>query len=521
MAKKKVLPRLRVKARIASKVREKDLVEKAKMLVDDPELILPECTEDCGSCPFKKTRARIEKILRYKDDPVKLGKLARGGDKLARAYAATIALASEEKAPPYLATAVYHGTTITYVMRGKTPREKLIAVQNFDSPKWRVLGVLDLVQRKGLHFYSYGDHFVCTGRYARPPEEYVKIAAESVGAAKLEGDSYSCPHNPASVNHIEFDWVTAGKKVLLCDQCAVKAKNSLSKLAEGMAVPKALSEFEISVVRPLRSASGNGECRDLLRRPVDKALLEEYADGKIGDRELIDRHVDDLREALAKTDQKAFIRGDKCFGTDFEAMVSEITTDPVEAKALNGVFAALGQPVMLDASDSVNKILSTYWKTHGKDALRAVVPDEIADMYYRDDIEAVSSPMKVIQQALEKVEQDEVFSKIPRYACLSGYGGFVDRVARAYKTKGASGALAVIDADKSNDHRIRSMSHAFYLALGVTTKAWKFTGSEQEYGKHLEPFAKKLLESAEPEDHHRAFSEFLKQAGCTEDLKRA
>src|SRR4030065_162099 len=95
MAKKKRIPRLRVKARIASKVMEKDLHAKAKMLMNDPELIIPECSEDCGSCPFKKTQARLEKIQRYKDDQGKLPKLARRGDKTATPYAA-------KKGPPLL-----------------------------------------------------------------------------------------------------------------------------------------------------------------------------------------------------------------------------------------------------------------------------------------------------------------------------------------------------------------------------------------------------------------------------------
>src|SRR4030065_1754161 len=118
---KKRLPRLRLKARIAPKVMEKDLREKAKLLMDDPDLILPDCAEDCGSCPFKKTRARIEKIQRYKDDPVKLAKFARGGDKLARAYAATIRLAHEEKTPS-LTTGAYPAGTVAYAPRGKTAK---------------------------------------------------------------------------------------------------------------------------------------------------------------------------------------------------------------------------------------------------------------------------------------------------------------------------------------------------------------------------------------------------------------
>lgn len=519
MAKPKGIPKIRVKARIASKVREKDLLEKAKMLMDDPELILPECGEDCGSCPFKKTRARLLKIQKYKDNPAKLARFAKGGDKLARAYAATIGLVHEDKAP-YLGSATYPGGTITYVLRGKTPKEKLIGVQNFDSPKWRVLSVVDLVQKKGLHFYSYGDHFICTGRYARPPDDYVSMAAESVGASRFENGMYSCPHTPASVDHLKFDWVSSGKKILLCDLCAVKAKNTLRKLAEGMAVPQALSEFEISVVRPLRMAEGASDCKDLLNKPVAKDLLEEYSEGKIGDRELIDRHLAAVRAALPSVAKTVYVRGDKCYGSDLDAFISDITQDEVEGEALHGILSKVKHPVVMDQSDTVNRLLSTYWSEHGKEALSEVVSPELAGKYYKDDEASRASPLKVIQQALGEARHTEVSSQIPKYSCLSQYGEFVDQVARAYKTKGQQGAMAVLDGERSNDHRIRSLTNAFYLALGVTTKSWKFTDSERDYGKHLQQYARTLLDSTDPEAHHGAFEALLREAGCPEEVER-
>lgn len=514
---KKRIPRLRVKARITSKVMEKDLLEKARLLMEEPELILPDCAEDCGSCPFKKTRAHIERIRKYKDDPVKLAKLARRGDKLARAYAATIGLVHEEKTP-YLATATYPAGTITFALRGKTDREKLIGVQNFDSPKWRVLSVLDLVRKKGLHFYSYGDNFVCTGRSSRPPEEYVKLAAESVGATRLDGDTYSCPHNPASTDHLQFDWVSAGEKVLVCDQCATKNKNTLSKLAEGMAVPRVLDEFEISVVRPLKG-NENGECQGLLDKAVDKDLIEDYSSGKLGDKELTGRHVNDVIDSLKGLDRKVYVRGDRCFGDDADAFISELTSDEVERKALRALLKEVNHPVVLEPSDSVNKLLGTYWSVHGKEVLEAVVSKELVEKYYSDD-ESERSPLKIIRQALREANREAVCSRIPRYAQLSQYGGFADEVVRAFKTGGAAEAISILDGEKSNDHRIRSMTHAFYLALGVSSKSWKFTNEEKEYGRHLEPYAKKVLTTTGSDDHHNAFLEFLREAGCGDELKR-
>jgi len=519
MVKPKKMPNVRVKARITSKVREKDLIEKAKILMDDPDLIIPECIEDCGFCPFKKTKAYLDKIQRYKDDQNMLAKFSRRGDKLARAYAATIGLVHEDKAP-YLASATYPAGTITYALRGKTTREKLIGVQNFDSPKWRVLGVIDLVRKKRLHFYSYGDHFVCTGRHAHAPKEYVKIAAESVGALKQEGDSFLCPHSPQSVNHLKFDWTSTGAKILVCDQCAIKAKNTLRKLAEGMAVPDVLGELDVSVVRPLRTISGKMDCGDLLNLQVSKQLLSEYSEGKIGDHDLIEKHMTEVKEELNGLTRRAYVRGDKCFGEDLQAFVADVTEDETERKALTGLLSEVSHPVFADSSDSINKILTTYWPEHGKDALRALVSDELVRKFYRNDIEALKSPLRIIQSALAEARHDEISANIPRYACLSEYGDFADKVTKAYKTKGQAGAVSMLDSLKSDDHRTRSMSIAFYLALGDTTKSWKFTDEEREYGKHLQAYAKALLESSAADEHHVAFEAFLKEAGCSDELKK-
>ncbi len=517
---KKRIPRIRFKARIASKVREKDLMEKAKLLMEEPELILPDCAEDCGACPFKKTRARLEKIARYKDDPAKLAGFARRGDRLARAYAATIGLVHEEKTP-YLATATYHGATITYALRGKTDKEKLIAVQNFDSPKWRVLSVLDLVRRRGLHFYSWEDNFVCTGRSSRPPEEYVKVAAERIGATKTNGDVFACLHAPESSDHLMFDWISAGKKILICQQCQARNKNTLARLAEGMAVPKALDEFEISVARPLKAVAGKDRCEGLFDRAVDKSLLEEYSAGKLGDRELADRHLASVVESFRDLARRAYVRGDRCFGEDVEAFVSDLTSDELEAGALRALLKEVSHPVVLESGDSVNKLLSAYWSLHGRDVLEAVVSKELAEKYYSEDEESGKSPLKVIREALRESEREAVYSKIPKYLRLSQYGSFADSVARAFKTGGPQAAIALLDGEKSNDHRIRSMTHAFYLALGVSSKSWKFTDEEREYGRHLEPFARTLLASTGSDEHHKALTDFLREAGSGEELRRA
>ena len=512
--------RLRVNARITSKVREKDLMEKAKALMDDYELILPECAAECGPCPFKKTRARLEKISKYKDDQTKLEKFAKRGERLARAYAATIGLVHEEKAP-YLASAKYPGGTVMFALRGRTNKEKLIGVQNFDSPKWRVLGVLDLVKKKGLHFYSYGDEFVCTGRQPKPPEEYIAQAAESVGATRKDGGAFSCPHASSSAERLEFEFVNTDKKISICPQCGAKNKNTLTKLAEGMAVPNILDEIDIAVERPLEIVSGSRDLKDLLSEPVDHALLEKYASGEIGDRELVDMHFNAVHRKLEERSDRLYVRGDRSYGSDPEAFVKDMTDDELEAKALKAMLVDIPHPVVADPKDTVNSVMSRYWSDHGLAALKGVVPEEVAEAHHKDDGESAQSPLKVVRQAVKKAAHAEVTSRMPSYTGLSQYSKLVDDVIRAYKTKGSPGANAVLDADTSNDHRTRSIAHAFYLSLGISTKSWKYTGEEQEFGRHLSGFAKALMDSEDADAHHKAFVAFMKEAGSTEDIKRS
>ena len=134
--------RIRTGARTASKVQEKELISKAKKIRKNPDLILPACEHE-GRCHFDKIRRQIGRVQSVADDDKKLAKLAKSGDQLARAYAATLLLSHSEKAP-YLAVFRTPFGEVAYAMRGKVKKEKLIGVQHYDKPKWKLLSVLDL-----------------------------------------------------------------------------------------------------------------------------------------------------------------------------------------------------------------------------------------------------------------------------------------------------------------------------------------------------------------------------------------
>jgi len=288
-----------------------------------------------------------------------------------------------------------------------------------------------------------------------------------------------------------------------------------------MAVPNILDEVDVSVERPLEIVSGGKDMVDLVSAPVDRSLLERYASGEIGDRELIDKHFEQVHEDIERRKGRAYVVGDRSYGDDLEAFVAAMTSDDLEAKALSAMLSDIDHMVVADQKDTVNSLMSRYWKDHGLAAMKGVVPPELAEEHFRDDADTVQSPLKVIRHAARKAAHAEVTSRLPSYEELSQYSRMVDEVVRAYKTKDTSGAMAVLDADTSNDHRRRSIAHAFYLSLGISTKSWKYTNEEQEFGRHLSKFAKALLESEDADAHHKAFVTFMREAGSVEDLKRS
>jgi hypothetical protein len=194
--------RIRTGARAASKVQEKELIKKAKRLSRNPELIIPQCGGECRRCIFDKTRAQLRRVQQAMEagNERLLSGYAKHGDALARAYAATLSIALAGKAP-YLAVFRTPFGEVPYAYRGKAKREKLIGVQYFDDPKLRLLSVVDLVHKRGLHIYSAKDTMTCTGREPKPPSQFVQQMLQGLKypfpalstSAKVRGNLYTCP----------------------------------------------------------------------------------------------------------------------------------------------------------------------------------------------------------------------------------------------------------------------------------------------------------------------------------------
>ena len=143
--------RVRTFARTASKSMEKNLINNAKKLKNDPFLVLPKYNDNYSKKTFKKINKGLEKVNNNKENIDKLEKLSNKKS-LDGAVAGTILLAHSERAP-YLAVAKIPTGDVTYAQRGKAEKLKLIAAQHFDNPIFRLFGIRDIALKRNIYIF--------------------------------------------------------------------------------------------------------------------------------------------------------------------------------------------------------------------------------------------------------------------------------------------------------------------------------------------------------------------------------
>ena len=163
---------MRTGLRAASRSQEAELLSRARKLKKDPELVLPKCSGECRKCPFDRARRNLGLIAKQGDDKRRLMALSSRGDELEKAFAATLLLGLEGKAPVMAPFKTPHGTT-TWIKRGKAKREMLVGVQHYDDPYWRIFAIADVVRKNRINVYSTAKGLICTGEDPAPPNDFV------------------------------------------------------------------------------------------------------------------------------------------------------------------------------------------------------------------------------------------------------------------------------------------------------------------------------------------------------------
>ena len=503
---------VRTKARTAAKKKERELIARAKKMRDGPDPIIPECGGECRKCPFEKMRARLLKLLRYKDNKKKLSGLANFGPDFSKAYAATLLLATQEKAP-YLAVARVGNKDIAYAQRGKAKKELLIGFQHYDDPDARLLAVADIARKNGLFIFSTKDKMVCTGTSGKPPKEYV---TETIGRMRYPfqktADGYAAL-DPADDTVLEVRWIPAKISLKVSRHRSSAKRNIASVVLNRMLHPQSAKILDVRVQPGFTHANGGEDCPLNKLTKVSAHWKAEYTGGRVADRKLIDNHLEDVREKAEAMERRVFAVGMSCFDDDSEAFIESLRPNKVEREALTALLDNLDGNVILDEA-SPAKVLDMYWKEAGLEALKAVLGDEdAAEEFYERSLKSDEMPSQFVQEAFRSAQRERILADLPTYKTLPPVARFCDRIARTCRTKGSEAAAREIRRNQSRRKEFKALEYAFLLALGAGRgEEWRYTEDELGFGVHLKSLAEALL-SVKPEGYDVSLRTLLTASG--------
>jgi len=508
----KKIRRTRTFARTAAKSMEKKLVENAKKLKEDPFLILPEYSDDQSRKYFGKIKKSLDKVSKFSDDIKKLEKFSnrRGLD---GALAGTLIVAHSEKAP-YLAVVRLPTGDITYAQRGKADKEKLIAVQHFDDPLLRLLGVKDVSLKRGLHIYSWDGGFTSTGTEPKPPDEFIDFVIGKTGFS-YKNNVATCGDIKAEnvkkkqflkSNYLRIYWKSADVTIAVCESCAKSTKNTIFNITRYLIESDVSNDFSIDVIGHVVKRS------DSVSEQETK-YLDDYLSGKMNDLQFIKKNMEEREELLKQSDKKLLILDGVSYGSDVDKFIESLKPNKFEKKGLEFILEKVEEPVVL-TKVTPNKVLEIFWEKYGLDAIDSILCDrEMAEKFFSLD----DTPSDILEVIFNYEERQKILSQLPKYKSLPPLASFADHIARTYKTFGEKKTLAEIN-NRPDNPKGKSLSYAFLLVFGKgKDKKWKYSQIEIEYGEFLKDYSKKLLDS-KPKEYHRTLQELLTASGSSENI---
>jgi hypothetical protein len=502
---------MRTFARTAAKSMEKKLVENAKKLREDPYLILPDYEDNYSRRYFDKLKRSLDKVIRFNNDTKKLEKLSnkRG---LEGAFAGTLLLAHSEKAP-YLAVGKFPTGDVSYAQRGRAEKEKLIAVQYFDNPVLRLLGIKDIALKRRLHVYSWDEGYVSTGLEANPPEDFISFLIKKTGLIYKNGVATCGDIKPEAVkkeeisnkNYLRIHWKSADVVAGICEDCAKLKKNTIFNMTKYLLEPNVSNDFSIGVVGQIVKQSES--------RSEQTQNINEYLSGELSDIEFIRKNMKHREESIRESGEKILILDGVSYGSNVEEFVKVLKPNKFEKEGLELILEQVDEPVVLN-NVTPNKVLERFWKDYGLDAINSIINDEeMAKKFFSLD----DTPSDILELVFNYQERQQILSRLPIYKSLPPLAKFVDNVVRTYKTFGEKEALAEIKKRPDNP-KGKSIAYAFLLVFGkAKDKKWQYSQVEIEYGDFLKEYAKKLFNS-EPKHYHKFLQELLVNSGSSENI---
>ena len=500
---------MRTFAKTAPKTKEKKLLENAKKLYENPLVFFPECGDVKAEKFVNKTKKKIEKVWKNRDDIKKLEKLSKKKG-LEGAVAGTLMLVHSKKAP-YLATAKIGDMDVMYALRGKAKKEFLIAVQNFEDPILRLLAFKDLAIKNNVCLYSWGKNFVCTGENSEPPDDFKKFVLNKLDL-EIKNNVASCSHlNHEKIkkgetderNYLRIEWRNADIVIGICEGCATRNnRNTLFEISKFFIDPNINKNITVKVIPRLKELQSE-----------DKNDTAVYLSGGLTDAQLITKTLEKWRDKLQSSEKKLLIADGVSYGEDVRGFIEALKPNEYEKKGLEYILTKINEPVIIDEA-TPNKILEVYWEKYGRELIYSIVnDDDLTDNLLSID----ETPSRIIEIAVKTAERKKKLKEYPNYKKLPPTAEFVDELAKNYLLFGEQKVVSLL-SKPPEETRMRSIAFAFLLALGKgEERKWQYSDVEVEYGRFLKQYVEKLL-NASPKNYNKIFQELIQASGSDEEI---
>ncbi len=531
--------KVRTGARTASKGLEKELKRKAKRLSQDPSLALPRCTVDVPY--FKTLRKKLDEIQKFSDNKKALEKASKKGDRLARAYAATLLLLHEEKIS-YLAVFRTPFGDVGYALRGSTSREKLVGVQNYDNPRIKMMAFLEEVKKKKLFMFITEDEVICTGTDPSPPKEVIDPLPKRLGKGMKRTDAliHTPDLKPKMVNskepwsepYIIINWESAKIKMAKTLSYTLQNKdNTFATCASYMATDKISNYFSVDViVEPRCDSKGKCPCKPPEKTEEKESFLarlgkvkeatskDQYMEGKMMDHRLIEKELDSYHERLTEMGENVYIVANRCYGSNPDSVMASLKLNKGEKEALKSFFKH-AKGALITPDPSANKIMEPFWKDVGMEVLSDLVQDKKIVKHVFDDYPTPRyQPMTIIQEAKYRIEEKRVRKALPKPKSPPRMIEFAYECAIAYLVRREEGASKVLEQFTGEDIKLKAAKFAFVKGLNLTkSSGWSYTTHEMGYAQGLDEIVVGLSVE-KPEPFKQGLIDLWKATGSTKDL---
>ena len=536
MAKKKP-QRLRMGGTKATpKVEEKRLLRSIRALKEDPLKLIPNCDRAdnrCKFCPYPKIIRRLKMVQQMTgvEGPKgekKLMKLAKGSD-MAAAYAGALVVERSGEAPR-LAIARYPTGSVAFAVRGGAPKDKHIGVQHWKEPHWRAMAHRDHVKSKGIYLFDTSKGLFCTARSARYPEELLTEKVRgSKAKLKARGDHWLCPHlDPDDLEaeplppgiYLTVHTDRPGDSVVgLCGDCGLdNTENTLARLLEPCATKNPKSLIDTKVNGGLQPAP---DCDEDLPALVLEKPLQNYQQGTITDRQLLDTLEQTQMKALEDEDATGLVLGRIYYGMATEAILEALKAKEPEAGALKAMLPQIDDLLVL-SDPTPARLLNELWPDHGRLGLESIL-GEGADPVWLKDLESRfdgKNAHDLLRQARALKEAEAKLADLPRYRNLPEAASVADTVVRLTRTEGPREAFRYMEKLKSREHSVKAVGWSCLLVLEKAKgQEWRYTQEERDFGEALKLLTEVLLE-AEGDKYHDTLTTLLASTGSTAKLER-